>query len=247
MAGDRPHRPASPVTGAYNFRDLGGIAAANGRVVRAGRLFRSDTLQALTAADVAWLAAAGLAAVVDLRLAEEVAGEGRGPLAQAPGLAYVNAPMAMASLQGIAPERALDTLYLGCLEPASNLPRAFEHVARFAGAPTIFHCAAGKDRTGLLAAMLLSAVGVGDDAIVADYLLSRAAMPAMLARFADWPRYREHIATMPPQVYAVDAAPLRLFLHELRRRHGDTGGWARDHGIHADVIAQLRRELLTDA
>lgn len=244
--GPAGHGSGSPLVGAFNFRDLGGIAAEDGRVLRAGRLFRSDTLQALTAEDVAWLTGTlRVSAVVDLRLAEEVAGEGRGLLQFAPGVDYANLPMQMASLEGIAPERALETLYLGCLAPDSALPRAFEQVARFAARPTVFHCAAGKDRTGLLATVVLAALGVCDDAIVADFLRSAQAMPAMLQRFATWPRYRAHIESMPPEVYAVDEAPLRLFLGELRRRHGDIEGWMRQHGIDAQLQAALQRELLT--
>ena len=74
-------RHVSPLSGAFNFRDLGGLATRDGRVTQCGRLYRSDTLQALTPDDVVRLTVEfGLEAIVDLRLASEVAGEGRGPV-----------------------------------------------------------------------------------------------------------------------------------------------------------------------
>lgn len=247
MSNGQDRRSAAPIVGAFNFRDLGGIRTASGRVVRKGRLFRSDTPQALTQADLAWLTGTvGLAGVVDLRLAEEATAEGRGLLELAAGVAYVNVPMQMASLDGIEPADVLDALYMACLAPGSGLPRAVEYVAGFIEGPTLFHCAAGKDRTGLLAAVILAAVGVAEDAIVADYLLSGGNMPRMLERFATWPRYRDHLQAMPPQVYAVEEAPIRRFLQEIDVRHGGVRGWALENGIRKEVLARLERELVTD-
>jgi protein-tyrosine phosphatase len=236
-----PPRHVSPLAGAFNFRDLGGLPARDGRHTRRGLLFRSDSLQALTPGDVATLRDGfGLKVVVDLRLAREVAEEGRGLLASCPEIDYVNAPLEMASVRSIAPQEVLNTLYRQCLESAS-MAHAVERIAAHAGQPTLFHCAAGKDRTGVVAAMVLSVMGVDDEAIVADYLASAPNMPKMLERFATWPRYREHLAAMPPQVYAVEEQPIRIFLAELRKGHGGALAWAARRGIPSSALAGLVR------
>ncbi len=236
---------ASPLAGAFNFRDLGGLPTMDGRRIRSGRLFRSDTLQALTADDVEHLASTlGLQAIIDLRLAREVAEEGRGPLAAHAGIRYFNTPLEMASTEDTAPELVLHALYAQCLAPGDMLAEALARLAEFAGRPTVIHCAAGKDRTGVLAAMVLRLAGVADEVIVADYMASAAHMPRMLERFASWPTYRDHLAAMPPQVYAVEEAPLRHFLAQLDQRHGGTLAWARAHGIGDEAIGRIRDGLV---
>lgn len=233
------------LTGVFNFRDLGGLPTADGRVTRSGRLFRSDTLQALTPEDVHYLATTlGLKAIIDLRLAREVAEEGRGPLAAHEGIAYFNAPLEMASVENVDPALVLHDLYAGCLQRGEVLAHAIDRLAEFAGQPALIHCAAGKDRTGVLAALVLKFTGVSDDVIVADYMASAPNMPRMLERFASWPTYRDHLAAMPPQVYAVEEAPLRHFLDVLDRRHGGAQAWARSNGVSEETLRTIREGLL---
>jgi protein-tyrosine phosphatase len=230
--------------GAFNFRDLGGLPVPGGRQTRPGLLFRSDTLQALSARDAQRLAQQiGLRAVVDLRLADEVEQEGRGLLQLNQEIRYIHAPMGMAATQGVAPDEVLDVLYRSCLA-SDSMVMAIEQIASHPGQPTLFHCAAGKDRTGLVAAMLLSLAGVGNEAIVADYLRSALAMPRMLERFATWPRYRDHMAVTPPQVYAVTEAPIRRFLDELALNHGGAWAWAQARGLPAATLERFVRTLL---
>jgi hypothetical protein len=230
--------------GAFNFRDLGGLPVSRGGQTRPGLLFRSDTLQALTANDAERLAQQiGLRAVVDLRMADEVVQEGRGLLELHQDIRYTHAPMGMAPTQGVAPDEVLDVLYRSCLT-SNSMVMAIEQIASHAGQPTLFHCAAGKDRTGLVAAMLLSLAGVDTQAIVADYLRSAPAMPRMLERFATWPRYRDHMAASPPQVYAVTEAPIRRFLDELDLHHGGAWAWAETRGLAGAALERFVRTLL---
>jgi protein-tyrosine phosphatase len=234
----------SILAGAFNFRDLGGLPVSRGGRTQPGLLFRSDTLQALTPSDVERLVhQVGLRSVVDLRLAEEVVREGRGLLELQQDIRYTHAPMGMAPTQGVAPDEVLDVLYRSCLA-SDSMVLAIEQIAANAGQPTLFHCAAGKDRTGLVAAMLLSLAGVDTDAIVADYLRSAHAMPRMLERFATWPRYRDHLAASPPQVYAVTEAPIRRFLDELALNHGGAWVWAEARGLSAAALERFVRTLL---
>ncbi|MDR0352812.1 MAG: tyrosine-protein phosphatase [Opitutaceae bacterium] len=176
-----PPLTISPLEGGINFRDLGGLPAANGRRVRPGLLFRSGTLAHLTPADRARLAAARLTRVLDLRDAVETARE---PDALWDGARYENIPAnplgrgAGASIDQYTPE------FLEKLDPRKfmrdlyrELPlenRAYRRLMAVLretepGAATVFHCAVGKDRTGVAAAIVLLALGADRATLLADY------------------------------------------------------------------------------
>jgi protein-tyrosine phosphatase len=240
-------RSISPLAGAYNFRDLGGLQLPDGRRTRHGLLFRSDTLQALTASDVAFLRQTiGLRVVIDLRLAYEVAEEGRGLLSTADEVSYLNAPLEMAKIDGILPGEVMKHLYNQCLASAS-LAAAVRHIAENAGRPIVFHCAAGKDRTGIVAALVLGLLGVAEEVIVADYLASTANMPRVVERLMSWPRYREHLVAMPDSVYAVEGELILHLLNTVRSQFGSARGWAAERDIPDEVIATMRRRVLDEA
>ena len=233
------------IEGAYNFRDLGGLSTRKGQQIRSGRLYRSDTLQALTALDVEYLYfRLGLRGIVDLRLAREVADEGRGPLAALPDIRYVNSPLEIAATEGIAHDQVMDHLYLSSLAPSSTLVGAVQNICDMSDYPLLFHCAAGKDRTGMLAALILSLLDVDHDVIVFDYMRSSAAMPRMVERFATWPTYRHHMTLVPPNAYQVEEAPLRTFLHHLDHELGGARAWVERNGVSSSSLKRLVSNLL---
>jgi len=178
-----PHHPdrSLHLAGASNFRDLGGYAGAGGRAVRWRRLFRSDHLAALTAQDAGVLQSLGVTRVLDLRGVSERAAT---PY-ELPGATQYPLPIEPTVVQ-----RMKDLLDAGQqLTPAKTVElmqhtyRAFVHdnAARFAAlfahllasdAPLIFHCTAGKDRTGFAAALILLALDVPRPAVMRDYLLT---------------------------------------------------------------------------
>jgi protein-tyrosine phosphatase len=248
MTGDGGNAPA--LTGAFNFRDLGGLPTADGRQTRPGRLFRSDTLQALTEADVTHLIQSlGVMLVMDLRDVDEAVEQGRGLLDQSP-LCYVNLPLEAAPAANAAPAgvggATLD-FYLGHLDSASSvLPLALQILAVSLTRPAVVHCAAGKDRTGLVVALVLGIAGVSDEAIVADYMATAQNMPRISERFQAWPRYRDHMATADPELYRVQEHAIRAFLRELHQRHGDARGWARHRGIPEPLLNLLADRLVED-
>ena len=232
--------------GAYNFRDLGGLRNSDGHHLRYGRVFRSDTLQALTPRDAQRLyEELGVRGVVDLRLADEVRTEGRGPLADFSDIRYANVPLCMAATKDIPAEEVMRELYLGCLAPEAHLGSALQHLCDMAEQPVVFHCAAGKDRTGILAAVLLRLLDVTDSDILEDYMKSAPAMPRMIERFATWPRYRDHMADTPHQVYDVEPSPLVALLHALDHQHAGVLGWGRSQKLSMSSIHRLRALLLT--
>ncbi len=182
--------------GAHNVRDLGGLPAAGGRT-RHGVLLRSDALDQLTAADVERLVGdVGLAHVVDLRSATERIERGRGPLGATPvrytevevigpdDLARRAAARAAAFAAGEAPARVIADGYVELLElGAPAFAAAFAAIAGPGGAPALVHCAIGKDRTGVLTALLLDAAGVERAEIVADYARTSERMAPIIERW----------------------------------------------------------------
>lgn len=170
-----------PLSGATNFRDLGGYAGQDGRPVRWRRLFRSDHLASLTAQDTQVLEPLRLARVIDFRGEAESAS-----LAYAmPGVAYHALPieptvvqrskeMALAGEQltpAIAVALMQETYRAFVSDNAAQFAALFEHLLQ-SDAPLVFHCTAGKDRTGFAAALILLALGVPRDVVMQDYLLT---------------------------------------------------------------------------
>lgn len=167
--------------GATNFRDLGGYAGHEGRPLRWRRVFRSDHLGGLTAADHGTLAALGVARSLDFRGEAEHAAEPyavpgvvRHSLAIEPSVAQRMEDLARSGL-ALTPERMAELmveLYGRLVGPnAGRFAEFFEHL-RDEPRPLVFHCTAGKDRTGIAAALLLLALGVSREDVMRDYLLT---------------------------------------------------------------------------
>ncbi|HLT67615.1 MAG TPA: tyrosine-protein phosphatase [Microbacterium sp.] len=166
-----------------NLRDLAGIPVDGGSV-RAGFAIRADDLAVVDQQAAEDLVVDGLTAIIDLRSIDEVELTGRGPLGRMP-VTYHHVPF-MASIGDAGPEAHDQTqfgsMYVRMLENAA--PRVVEALAIIAHAPgaVAFHCAAGQDRTGVLAASLLLALGASDDAIVADYVRTGENSSAIMKR-----------------------------------------------------------------
>jgi protein-tyrosine phosphatase len=241
-----------PFSTVFNFRDLGGYPAAGGRTVRLGRLYRSDGLFRLTEDEFATFAALEVRTVLDLRRPDELTADGR--IAEALGLDYhnVNFHADMWPPHELGPEampRYLADRYAemadGGITGTNPVGAALRLLGRDDVVPLVFHCAAGKDRTGVLAALTLGLLGVADDDIADDYALSADAE----RRYQEWQR-----RLAPEREEAGHAAPwmlnpcpreaMLLFLTELRERHGSVDAFARRAGLGDAEIARLRDRLL---
>jgi protein tyrosine/serine phosphatase len=237
------------LVGAYNFRDLGGYATADGRRTRWGRVFRSDTLQELTDTDIDVLRQLGLATIVDLRTPTEVERDGRGLLAQEP-VRYINLSVLQeeAGETVAAPPAAQQNMgerYLWYLETGErSLATALSLVADDTAHPLVFHCAAGKDRTGVLAALVLGCLGVVRDVIVADYFETAARLDLILQRLRRHPVYGPEIKDVPASRFTVDPAMIDRFLDGLDQRYGGARGWAKSVGVSEERLARLEAGLL---
>ena len=226
--------------GASNMRDLGGWPAAGGGRVRFGQVFRSASLGRLTVADAATLAATGLRTVVDLRGERERA-HAPSRLDALPGVEVRFLPIDPslgASLRDIATSRDAtgeDAMVLMrrayasyALDWAHCYAAMFDLVLQEARRPLLFHCTAGKDRTGFGAALLLAALGVEEAAIRQDYLATNRL----------WQGEPEIAAVLPPAVAAV-----------LLRVHGELldGTFAAIRTAHGSLDAYLAERIGLDA
>ncbi|MFI9271257.1 tyrosine-protein phosphatase [Kitasatospora sp. NPDC052896] len=230
----------------HNFRDLGGNRAADGRTVRWGRLFRSDSLGKLQGRDWDRFLALGVRTVIDLRYPWETERSGRVPQRQQ--LAYHNLsiehrPYDQAGLgPEVEPARFLADKYTEVAhDGVKELRHALEIIAADT-APLVFHCHSGKDRTGLLAMLVLALVGVDEDDIVADFTLTGLATERIIA---EWHASYPHLTLSWPAYGHAPAEIMRLFLADLTARYGSVHGYAAEQlGVDEDLVAGLRRQLL---
>jgi protein-tyrosine phosphatase len=229
--------------GAYNFRDLGGLTTKDGRRVVGRRLFRSDTLQELTEGDAEYLVhSLKIKTVVDLRSGAESVEEGRGPLSRYP-ICYINIPLVDVDRPHGAPGQFTVNQYLDHLETDGNLVRAIEVVSRSLEAPTIVHCAAGKDRTGVLCALILLIVGVTEDEVIKDYAATSTNMVRIRERFSRLPRYARNMARLPDEIYRCEPSTMQIFIAELKRRYRRADAWALAKGIDSETVQNLKSAL----
>ncbi|MEZ4217130.1 MAG: tyrosine-protein phosphatase [Myxococcota bacterium] len=233
-----------PLEGCFNFRDLGGYPTRDGRRVRWRRLFRSDGLQLLTDADVAHLRDdLRLASIVDLRSTAELEQDGRGRLAGT-DMRFHHVPFfdGPRSAQRPPPEQTLADLYLGMIERAgAPIARAISVLAETPpDRAAVYHCAAGKDRTGVLSALLLSLLGVDDELIVADYALSQESMDDVIARLESLRGYEDIWKELPPDTMHAHPDTMRRLLTALDERWGGAAGLAKSIGVAPRALDALR-------
>jgi protein-tyrosine phosphatase len=238
--------------GCVNFRDLGGYRTRDGRQVGWRRLFRADGLNRLTEADRTLLTELGLATVIDLRTVDEAEHRGRFPVEEVP-VRYVDLPLTdvlpspeelpdwgEASYVASRYERMVD-------EGAPVLTQAIEVLASTGSLPAVVHCSAGKDRTGVLSALVLAFLDVPDETIVEDYALSAVAMDRLLDRLkAEYPDSVEEVEKFAPAILHVVPETMEEFLESIRATHGSYEALAESLGV-TEAVVQLRERLLVAA
>ncbi|WP_375490977.1 tyrosine-protein phosphatase [uncultured Jatrophihabitans sp.] len=261
------------LSGADNVRDLGGLPTDDGRAVQPGRLIRSANLQELTDDDVARLVEElHVRAVADLRTGVEVTNEGPGPLhhdarvdvrhfslfpeageATDAARADDDSPVVLPWQEreqnetgGARPDAA--TVYLRYLDDRPDSVLATLRLIAGTDGATLVHCAAGKDRTGVVIAFALAEVGVTREAIVEDYVRSGEAIEAILARLFTRSTYAGDVddpGAVDADKHRPRAGTMQRFLDELDARYGGPSAWLRRHGW-TDADAQALRHHLLD-
>jgi len=232
--------------GCFNFRDLGGYRAQDGRSVKWLRLFRSDAINYATPDDISRLQGElGIFTVVDLRNPEEIQQAGLNTMAGS-SVRYHHVPYEGAR-QIVPPGPDED--------PVVRLTNLYQWIIRNAGAqiaeslnilseggnlPAVFHCTAGKDRAGILAAMVLGILGVDRDQIMQDYVLTNEIIdklgPRLRARPGNEHRTLDSFRAPPEAMETV--------LDELENEHGGPVNYLQAQGVADGTIDKLRDALL---
>ncbi len=240
--------------GSHNFRDLGGYQLGDGRRIRPGRLYRADGLANLTDHDLEIVDALGIRTVIDLRSSQELDERGRFPVERHPvnfhHLPIIDATWADADMPAFddTAEGAVEFLvwaYRDMLLAGADLfAHAIKVLATPAMTPAVFHCAAGKDRTGILAALILGGLGVDDDVIADDFALTATGMVRMRAWLeANAPDGFRMMNERPSFMFSSDPAAIRQFLADVRAVHGSVGNFLSSIGVGSAVMADLADQL----
>jgi len=253
-----------PLQGGRNFRDVGGYRAADGRQVRWGRIYRSGVMSGLSPADMAYLSDLGIEAICDLRSRQERANEPN-PFLKDAAPAVVGTDYDMARVMRSMPtattrEAAIAGFAASYVEFTDLLaPQYTDLFARLVRRERVaFNCSAGKDRTGMGAALILSVLGAPRETIVADYALTQVYSPPSLsmreapgglAALGITPEQMRAFARTPREVLAVmtgsDPEIMRQALALLDRDHGGPVQLAKDRfGLDDAKIAWLRASYL---
>jgi protein tyrosine/serine phosphatase len=251
--------------GAVNVRDLGGLPTEDGQKTARARLLRADNLQDLSAADVRKLVHdIGVTTVVDLRSTNELEAEGPAPLDAVAGVRHAHHPVLPevgASTDVIAdallardhldksryPRDPVCGHYLGYLEDRPDqVVGALRSIAHAEGAAVV-HCAAGKDRTGVVVALALTVAGVPAQAVVADYAATGERTEAIMARLRRSRLYARDINSRPAPLHSPRAETMTAFLEQMDARFGGVPSWLSDHGLSAADLEALRVKLRAGA
>ncbi len=233
----------------FNVRDLGGLPTLDGRTTRRGRLFRADGVHRLAGADLEVARRLGLRTVIDLRTDGEIERGGQFPVEAYP-VDWHHLPIlrrmwsdddlvATTGAVDFLRDRYIDMLAVG----AGSLARIVTLAAD--GTPTLFHCAAGKDRTGVVAAFLLGLLGVSHEEIATDYHATAGAMAA----FVDWltithPDALDSMTSQPPEYLEAPREAMTAFLAHVDERYGSMEDLAVHLGVATGDVDRLRATLL---
>ncbi|MGO9343781.1 MAG: tyrosine-protein phosphatase [Acidimicrobiales bacterium] len=230
-----------PLSGCFNFRDLGGYPTRDGGCLRWRRLFRADGLTKLDEADCAALSELGLVTVIDLRTTSEVDQRGRFPV-ETVEVEYHHLPLSE-SIPGTedAPDwgtaeyvTARYTQLLG--DGAQQIARAFGLLASESSLPAVFHCSAGKDRTGVLAAIVLGCLGVPDEVIIDDYSLSSIGTARLMQSLREeYPDAIEEVEKYANAILCVIPEAMKGLIEHVRVDHGGFDSLARELQVTAEV------------
>ena len=253
--------PWIELEGAVNVRDLGGLPAGNGARTVAGRLLRADNLQELTPSDIARLVHdIGVTTIVDLRSTAELTSEGPAPLDTVAGVRHAHHPV-LPEL-GAATDVVADVLltradqdrsrypgdpvaghYLGYLEDRPDqVVAALRSIATSPGAALV-HCAAGKDRTGVVVAVALTAIGVPGEVVVADYAATGERTEQIVDRLRRSPTYADDINSKDARSHRPRPETMQAFLEQVDARHGGVTAWLAGHGFGTGDLELLAARL----
>ena len=235
-----------PLAGAYNIRDIGGYPTATGTTTRWRTFLRADSLHNLTPAGQQALIDYGVRTIIDLRFAQECSAAPN-VFAAADNVRYIN----LSLFEGSAPNALgrqlpdLGSIYRYILDERQAAIKAVLTLMADDGFPVLIHCTAGKDRTGLITALLLGLAGVDHATIAEDYALTAQYGAELLTQLHD----QAAAAGRDMATYArfLEAKPeaMRNTLAYLEEKYVSVPAYLAQIGLTATQIAQLQRQLLS--
>jgi protein-tyrosine phosphatase len=238
----------------FNFRDLGGYETGQGGRIRWQMLYRSDSLHRLTPADAVLFQSLGIRTVIDLRSGTELEDHGRLRVAGG-GTAWHHAPMldnvklrvpADGEPAPVRDERAAANPYVYIVDGfGPSIAATFQLLAAEGALPAVFHCMSGKDRTGIVSALLLDLLGVPEEAIAADYALTEETR----TRSTTWiemnePELAAFFARIPPDLNRAHPEKILELLAYIRSSYGSSAGLLSRLGVTDAEQSALRSRLL---
>ena len=245
--------PIIPMDGLHNLRAVAGYAARNGGRMRARRLYRSGAWERMTPRDRAWLRT-HVRTVLDLRHPDEVAGAAAARLGEPPdhvvhrsvfkpdvSMAEFIAELNAVRGPGITSARYLDYLKVGAAE---RFARCIELLAEEAYYPVLVNCTAGKDRTGILVAMVMDLLGVDDDAIGEEYDRSNAGIDGLIAYLTQIGREPEGDLREIRARMATPADRILGFLDGVRAEYGSVRNLLSAEGVADATFDALEARLI---
>ncbi len=256
-----------PLQGGHNFRDLGGYQTENGQYVQWGKLYRSGTMVGLTDHDYDYLSDLGIKVICDFRSREELTAEPTEWKSFTADAQYLTRDYSMREL--MSGEGSLQLSSIRTKEDAEQMfayfyrkgPTSYkqQYKEMFAeltagNAPLAFNCSAGKDRTGMAAALILTALGVPRDTIVQDYTLTEKVAkhdPADIKKAQEQDAPHAGFMQMPEEVRNVFMGSKPMFIEamfdELEKTHGSTMAYIqKELDVSPSDLARLKSLYLTD-
>lgn len=233
--------------GACNVRDLGGYASQFGGNVRWGRLFRGDGLFMLTVNDKRRLKALGVRTVIDLRSSGELSAAPN-VYARSADVQYCHMPLHEDKLHSNtdALPQDLSAYYRLLIDHAgAEFCAVIERLAQPDALPAIVHCTLGKDRTGVVTALLLDLLGVPHDLIVLDYALTAYYAESLLNSMRQRVMAQGQSAAWHLRMLSCEPVTMSAALVHLKKTCGDAASYLIQHGLDTRTPARLRSALLT--
>ena len=233
-----------PIEGTHNFRDAGGYPTRDGGSVRWRTLFRSDSLYGLTDASRQRIRDLGVRHAVDLRYERELSSR-PSALSLDDRFAYHHLPTGPSIEPWAEPVESLEDLNLQLLESNRTfLLDIFETLARPHLCPAVISCTAGKDRTGLVTALLLGLAGVPPGIIVDDYMLTKRYASRLFTEVHERAESQGRDMAHVDRMLECRPEVMGSTLGYIDERYGGAYGYLRDIGVGEPAVAALRAALV---
>ena len=240
------------IIGAHNVRDLGGYKTKNGKVTKTEKFIRSDSLHRIRESGIRSLLKKNLTTVIDLRTKKELQEEPN-LFAEMQGVKFLNFPL----LENLSPkflgavnissasEDPLLSFYLSALhERQAAIKEIFLAMSQAAPGLILFNCTAGKDRTGIISALLLSLVNVSTADIIRNYTESEIAITKLVDEFLEKSRQRGGDTASYLRMLKCPAETMEAALLSVIKGYGDTYSYLKNTGLTDENLTKISERLL---